>query len=50
MDYSDDASHTFLGLDRVIIVESQWDSHKPPGFWNDMGVSEKWLNYQFGVE
>ncbi len=32
MDYSDDVFHIFLGLDSVIYLSSQWDSHKTPGF------------------
>ncbi len=68
MDYSDDASHTFLDLDSVIYLAVNGTVTSLPGFhlkylklcsedersiyrfWNDMGVSEKLLNYHFGVE
>ncbi len=32
MDYSDDVFHTFLGQDSENRFGSQRDSHKPPGF------------------
>ncbi len=34
MDYSDDAFHTFLDISwQCYLFGSQWDSHKPLGFY-----------------
>ncbi len=33
MDYSGDAFHTFLDLNSVYLLGSQWDSRKPPDFY-----------------
>ncbi len=34
MDYPGDAFHSFLNLDSgIYLLGSQWDSHKPPGFY-----------------
>ncbi len=56
MEYAGDAFHTFMDLDSVNLLGSQWDSHKPPVFHPKIVLNylklcseDEWSFYGFGT-